>query len=912
MKKHLENNFIPIQKTSKDECKLQKNDILSHQDVPDHHINQHNFRVSSGNNYDSEIRTDFHQNFKDTDHNTLSRASVYIHSSTSSSSSASCFSESSLDSEWHLLLNKPQHSVSCSNLPEARIFQDEASMNADFKLSNSECYIHHHQQKQQHFGYFGSQQQVSELGLKKSPLYSCQSKSEEGLLQSITQGCSTRGHGRPHSFERNQLYKTTSLIQTDTVRDKAAATINMAKPQRAVSSIQLPSKGILKNKDKRQKHRIFQKVKSMEALSTREQTTSPHKQSSKEALRKNFVKEKIEFSAFLDEITRQVISPSKLSSFRINPSIAMTSHKLANENRKQSAKAFNQRPVDFQKLPKQQNVQPVKSKNVKERTDSSKQKCKSASSSGVPHQHQHRCRQEKQHFTSQNSKTTLHKNHQEKYMQFPNKCNSTSPESILQEKHFHTKGKQDYKDGYDISRGLKTKHKVASLPAGLDMGMEFPKKTFRVTDPNLENINKDGDPSYRRQSKQSHRDSVSSLDRAEYLEQDNKDLHQNLLQIMLCIANVKAELQCIRTELSSITEKCKNMALLKMKFPFQKRVRLAQGLWLLSWVAMVSGAITFAMGVFLKTELFRRAEVMHNNDIHIVPNLLIMVGLTSVGINICAGKVCQDSLDASRFPRWKNILTPFFCLSLFFTSLLLVAMILSYALQPSLEESLKVGLKNGIRFYKDTDTPGRCFQKETIDHLQIEFQCCGNTNYRDWFEVQWVNNRYLDFTSKEVKDRIKSNVDGRYLMDGVPFSCCNPASPRPCIQYHLLDNLAHYNYEYQSEELNLYNRGCRQALVNYYMGLMNSIGPGVLAVFLIQMTVLTGLRYLQTSMEAVEGQENVEIETEGYILEKGVMETVKEFKEKVMKLFQQGQVEVAPPEAEPAAASAEKADTASS
>lgn len=91
---------------------------------------------------------------------------------------------------------------------------------------------------------------------------------------------------------------------------------------------------------------------------------------------------------------------------------------------------------------------------------------------------------------------------------------------------------------------------------------------------------------------------------------------------------------------------------------------------------------------------------MYNSDIHIVPNLLIVVGLTSVGINICAGKVCQDSLDASRFPRWKNILTPFFSISLFFTSLLLVGMILSYALQHSLEESLKVGLKNGIRFYK--------------------------------------------------------------------------------------------------------------------------------------------------------------------------------------------------------------------
>lgn len=85
-----------------------------------------------------------------------------------------------------------------------------------------------------------------------------------------------------------------------------------------------------------------------------------------------------------------------------------------------------------------------------------------------------------------------------------------------------------------------------------------------------------------------------------------------------------------------------------------------------------------------------------------------------------------------------------------------------------------------------------------------------------------------------VSSRIRSNVDGRYLMDGVPFSCCNPTSPRPCLQYHLTDNTAHYNYDYQTEELNLYTQGCRQALTDYYMGLMNSTGPGVLSVIIIQ------------------------------------------------------------------------------
>ncbi|XP_035528829.1 peripherin-2-like [Morone saxatilis] len=345
------------------------------------------------------------------------------------------------------------------------------------------------------------------------------------------------------------------------------------------------------------------------------------------------------------------------------------------------------------------------------------------------------------------------------------------------------------------------------------------------------------------------------------------------------------------------------MVLLKMKFTQQRRVRLAQGLWLMSWLAVMCGTFVFCLGVYLKAEMIRRAEVMENTEIHVVPNILMMVGLASIGTNWVATRVCQDSLDASRFPRWKVLLLAWFAVAALLCVLLVAVVVLSYALQGRLEESLKVGLRNGIRFYKDTDVPGRCFQKETIDRLQMEFRCCGNNNFKDWFEVQWVSNRYLDFTSKDVKDRIRSNVDGRFLLDGVPFSCCNPASPRPCLQYHLTDNTAHFSYDYQAEELNLYNRGCRQALIDYYMDLMNSTGPGVLSVILIQMSVILSLRYLQTAMEGAMALEDPEGDSEGFLLEKGVKDTFEDVKAKVLTMLQFGQVD---PNAEESA-DAEKA-----
>ncbi len=73
------------------------------------------------------------------------------------------------------------------------------------------------------------------------------------------------------------------------------------------------------------------------------------------------------------------------------------------------------------------------------------------------------------------------------------------------------------------------------------------------------------------------------------------------------------------------------------------------------------------------------------------------------------------------------------------------------------------------------------------------------------------------------------------------------------------------------------------------------------------MTILVSLRYLQTAMEGAIGQENVEIETEGYILEKGVKETLLETIEKMKKLLQFAQVGDATQDTQP---DAEKPATA--
>ncbi|XP_062319823.1 peripherin-2b [Osmerus eperlanus] len=343
------------------------------------------------------------------------------------------------------------------------------------------------------------------------------------------------------------------------------------------------------------------------------------------------------------------------------------------------------------------------------------------------------------------------------------------------------------------------------------------------------------------------------------------------------------------------------MVLMKVKFDLPKRVKLAQGLWLMYWLSVMAGILIFSLGLFFKIELRKRSEMMDNDESHFVPNLLILVGLAACGLNAFGGKVCHDSLDPTKFPKWKPMVKPYLCFCIFFNVVLFITALLCFLMQFSIYFALAEGLKNGIRFYKDTDTPGRCFMKRTLDMTQIEFRCCGNNNYRDWFEVQWISNRYLDFSNDEIKDRVLSNVEGKFLMDSVPFSCCNPGSPRPCIQHHLTNNSAHYDYDHRIEELNIWTRGCRQALVAYYGGMMNSIGALVMLFIGLESAVMVGLQYLTTALETLADPENPESESEGYLLEKGVKETLAGVMAKITSLGKANQVEGGEEEAAAAA-----------
>lgn len=244
---------------------------------------------------------------------TLSRASSSsLSSSSSTSSTPSSFSSWYTDAaannpySFHHVV-PPQHSLSCSNIADVR---------RGFTEDSSEPVVFATIKQGKNISVFGQSHGPGNRTKPFSSLDRGHSRSEEGLQQENE--CGGRQSREPHVTSR-PLYKTTSLNRSLTFSAENILLGVSRDPKRAVSSGQLPSKGILKNKEP---HTDIRKAKSMEVLSPRlckGQEPSGQKQRAQiEQARANFVQGKLQFSAFLDEITQQVMSPSDLSILGVN------------------------------------------------------------------------------------------------------------------------------------------------------------------------------------------------------------------------------------------------------------------------------------------------------------------------------------------------------------------------------------------------------------------------------------------------------------------------------------------------------------------------------------------------------------------------------------------------------------------
>lgn len=352
-----------------------------------------------------------HHSATHNDHNTFCHQPL---SNISSSSPSSWNSETSLENKNNFVQNKPQYSASCSNLPEAENkFREEK-----LKFDNAALFL---TQQKHDKSKLANIKKVSGQSLDKSEVRRCKSGSVEGLLQIENRTFCLEG------MDFSPVYKTTSLGKNLPFNKKSTTGSRLLRPKRAVSSIHLPSKSVVKNKDEEHVLESFRKARSMEVLST--QGLDLQKQSSVATLKENLVKEKLDFSAFLDEITRQVISPSSLMSYRLP---IITRPKCLKSNCAESRKHHKSKLKEgyFQKSSKHQPMSPHSlTVDIKHHNN------KTSHFLGSAHQH-HQHNSEKQHFTYKCDGMKIEQHEQHDWLLYEGI--STNPESIQKEKLHNT------------------------------------------------------------------------------------------------------------------------------------------------------------------------------------------------------------------------------------------------------------------------------------------------------------------------------------------------------------------------------------------------------------------------------------------------------------------------------------------
>ncbi|XP_061690173.1 uncharacterized protein si:ch211-276i12.4 [Syngnathoides biaculeatus] len=432
------------------------------------------------------------------------------------------------------------------------------------------------------------------------------SRSEEGLLKSSEGQDGNKQSKAPNS---GNLYKTSSLNRSLTFSDEDLLLGNSRGPKRAVSSSQLPSKGILKKKDPQADIR---KAKSMEVISPRvakRQDPSAGGQKGKgidhgemDRVKANFLQGKLQFSAFLDEITKQVISPSYLTILGVNnkkvasktcaPLQTLDSGKPElppKKHRKSSG-------VEREQYPKHHNRQDKSARGIfqKHRDSSNPDKLISYATrkhqgSPPPHHYTYSPRHNAYHGSGRKEKRlptiggSLSEDRYDRCGSHLTDGTSTSPELSQpkmrphcneqthtiysshtqhfpqpQPQHMHTSASQ---------QGTKTSPPSSVQGARVGCGSESlsSKSDSSRTRDTASTTTSHSSEQYERHHSEHVGSSKQCIDRLchaeqlQVLQEENADLHQNLLQTVVCIESLESELQRTRDELTHVKDKYKSL-----------------------------------------------------------------------------------------------------------------------------------------------------------------------------------------------------------------------------------------------------------------------------------------------------------------------------------------------------------------
>ncbi|XP_072165274.1 photoreceptor outer segment membrane glycoprotein 2-like [Diadema setosum] len=300
-------------------------------------------------------------------------------------------------------------------------------------------------------------------------------------------------------------------------------------------------------------------------------------------------------------------------------------------------------------------------------------------------------------------------------------------------------------------------------------------------------------------------------------------------------------------------------AVLPCRVTEECRQRLSSFLIILLALGVLGGVALIGLALYIRIRIRSKASLLEGYDFDQLPITLLTVGGVTVLFDLIAAKIASDISDSSRREKLRYVMLGMVVILSLVDTGLLVGGCMAFIQRSLLTKSLNNGLITAMREYKNDIK-----LKVEMDLVQMEFGCCGNNGYEDWFEIQWINDNYLN---RQSIGRIGRDTEsGEFTNDDTPFSCCHPRSVRPCIHHNVHDNAAHYRYDYELS-YTIHRTGCKQRLMEYYNARLSNIGSGVMGLFSLQFIALLSAQYLNSSICNALDRGDPERTAKGWIFE---------------------------------------------
>lgn len=141
----------------------------------------------------------------------------------------------------------------------------------------------------------------------------------------------------------------------------------------------------------------------------------------------------------------------------------------------------------------------------------------------------------------------------------------------------------------------------------------------------------------------------------------------------------------------------------------------------------------FGLGAYISISVNSKVHLLKGYSLQPIGGTISGCSIALFLLHCLGAKISNDCGYKRTRLRWQNklflIVIGYVVMSATILAVLLFCVIENFKLKASLHHGLMPAMHS---YSKNKNT------KREIDEIQIDYKCCGNSNFTDWFKVKWI------------------------------------------------------------------------------------------------------------------------------------------------------------------------------